>query len=263
MTSTTERRARCTPPLILALLAGGLLTAAHAGAPQPIPQAERLRAELEKTHPNTRFTEILPSPVSGLYEVWMDDNIAYVFAQDPRYFLFGHLFDTAQMTDLTASRLTQRIGMDAAPGPVGFDQLPFEDAIRTVHGNGKRRLAVFSDPACPYCRQIEAEFAGIGDITIHTFLVPFKGDALPVSIWCAADRAAAWRNLMLKDDRTLLAPNACPNPVARNLQTARKLSISGTPTLIWADGSRTEGFIGRAEIEARLDATTAVKGTPK
>ena len=263
MTSTTERRTRRAAPILLALLAGGWLAAGHASAPQPIAQTERLRAELERMHPNTRFTEILASPIGGLYEVWMDDNVAYVFAQVPRYFFFGHLFDTARMTDLTAPKIKARMSAAGAPSPVAFAQLPFGDAIRTVRGNGKRSLAVFSDPACPYCRQLEAELDGIDNVTIHTFLVPFKGEALPVSIWCAADRAAAWRDFMLRDDETLLAADACPNPVARNVETARALGISGTPTLFWADGSRAEGFIGRAVIEARLDAATAAKETPE
>jgi thiol:disulfide interchange protein DsbC len=262
MTSTTEHRTRRAAPILLALLAGGWLASAHADAPRkPIPQTERLRAELERMHPNTRFTEILASPIDGFYEVWMDENIAYVWARAPRYFLFGHVFDTLTMTDLTVLGIAARMSAARTPGPIVFAQLPFGDAIRTVRGNGKRPLAVFSDPACPYCRQLEAELASIDDVTIHTFLVPFKGEALPASIWCAADRAAAWRGFMLEDDQTRLASDACPNPVMRNLETARELAISGTPTLIWADGSRTEGFMGRAAIEARLDA--AARGTPK
>ncbi|MDR0701485.1 MAG: DsbC family protein [Azoarcus sp.] len=253
MTSTTERWQK--PFIILALLAGGI-SAAHAAAKQPVPQTQRLRAALEKAHPGTRFTDIQPSPIAGLYEVWMDGNIAYVFAQAPRYFLFGHIFDVGKMTDLTAARLAERFDaakLESGPGPIAFEQLPLKDALKTVRGNGKRHLAVFSDPACPYCRQIETELAGLDDVTIFTFIVPFKGDARPLSIWCAEDRAAAWNEFMLRgDERHLATGEPCPNPIARNLELARTLAIPGTPTLIWADGSRTEGVIDQAAIEARL-----------
>jgi thiol:disulfide interchange protein DsbC len=269
MTSTTKWRHK--PLILLALLAGGI-PAAHAAEKPPIPQAERLRAALEnahlkrlratleEAHPGTRFTDIQPSPVAGLYEVWMDGNIAYVPRQAPHYFIFGHIFDTAKMTDLTAARLAERFGGASTkngPDSIVFEQLPFEDAIKTVRGTGKRHLAVFSDPACPYCRQLETELATLDDVTIFTFIVPFKGEARPISIWCAGNRVAAWRDFMLRGEKRRLATGKpCPHPITRNLELARTLALLGTPTLIWADGSRTEGFIDRTSIEARLAQTS-------
>jgi thiol:disulfide interchange protein DsbC len=209
---------------------------------------ERLRA----LYPATRFGPAQPTAWPGVYEVAMGANLAYVDATG-RYFLFGHLYDMPAQRDLTAARKD-------ALARVDFASLPLADAITEVRGKGTRRLAIFSDPDCPYCRRLEAELRGLDDVTVHTFLMPLAAlhpaaRAKAVAVWCARDRAAAWKALMLRDTPP---PSAdCPHPVDRNVALGERLGIQGTPTLVAGDGRTLAGMASRDQIELWLSRSSA------
>lgn len=239
-----------------------------AAASPPTGDEARLLAALQKAHPGTHFTGVSRTPIPELYEAWMGPNMALVSKKNLRYLVFGRVFDTKTMTDLTAPKLAQAERLQRATAAtesrenapaIPIVQLPLTDAIKTMRGNGERAMVVFSDPACPYCKRLEPELAKLDNVTIHTFLVPFQGNALPAAIWCATDRQAAWHRYMTQGDQSLLAlssspqsTSACAHPLERNLALAQRLKVRGTPTILFADGNRIDGYVDAAEIEARL-----------
>jgi thiol:disulfide interchange protein DsbC len=245
MTTSSLRQALC-----LGLLGAALALPAAAETAAPTPSA--IAARLQSLYPATRFGAVDTTPWPGVFEVVMGANLAYVDATG-EYFLFGHLFDMKSQRDLTAERKDALARID-------FATLPLADALREVRGSGRRTLAVFSDPDCPYCRKLEAESESLSDVTLYTFLMPIaslhpeaRGKA--IAVWCAQDRIAAWHALMRREET--LPPQDCPHPVDRNVALAERLGISGTPTLVAADGRMLAGAASKAQIEAWLARATA------
>lgn len=224
-------------------------TAATAADPSLQAVAARFRA----MYPNTRITEIRASGIDGLYEVAMGQNTAYTDATG-HYFVFGHLFDMQAQVDLTAQREREQQNNRRVEYPSAL----LGNAIKTVKGNGSRQLVVFSDPNCPYCKKLEQELAKVDNVTIYTFLYPILGDdskTLSIATWCAGDRAQAWSNLMLNQKRPSLL--SCTTPISDNTVLGSRLGVTGTPTLIAADGRILPGAAPAGKISEWLDAGMA------
>ena len=206
-----------------------------------------LGSRLQALYPSTRFGAVNPTPWPGVFEVVMGTNLAYV-DQSGQYFLFGHLYDMKAQRDLTAEHKDTLSRID-------FDSLPLSDAMKEIRGNGARVLAIFSDPDCPYCQQLEADLRDLSNVTIYTFLMPLVSlhpgaHTKAVSVWCAKDSIAAWHATMWRGES--ISPADCPNPVDRNVTLGERLGINGTPTLVAADGRMLPGAASKDQIEAWL-----------
>lgn len=209
-----------------------------------------VRAAAKKLAPDVRVTSVRATPVIGINEVVLEGEQGpmLVYINDKGTYAFaGELIDVNKERSLTDERIEELTR-------VKFDSLPLDKAIKTVKGNGKRRLVVFSDADCPYCRKLEKELVAVNDVTIYTFLYPIAHPAAnqkSKQIWCAADRAQAWSDYML--NKTLPANNGdCPNPMEATLALGKKLRVSGTPTLIFANGKRAPGYVPADRIEKLL-----------
>jgi thiol:disulfide interchange protein DsbC len=194
-----------------------------------------------------KIEEITPTPLTGIYELRLSTNEIYYSDAAGNFLIQGSLIDTKSKRNLTEER-------EAKLSAVDFNALPLKDAITLVSGNGKRKLAVFEDPNCGYCKRFERDLAKVDNVTVYMFLLPVLGpNSVEKSrnVWCAKDPAAAWVNLMQKDIPT---PNAQCNTAAieRNLEFARKYKITGTPTLVAQDGTRVPGALNSTQIEKLL-----------
>jgi thiol:disulfide interchange protein DsbC len=189
--------------------------------------------------------QVNKSPIPGLYEVVTGDHIFYT-DETAQYLIDGQLFDLKARSNVTEARSRQLFAID-------FDQLPLDLALKKVKGNGKRKLAYFTDPNCGYCRKLEHELQNVSDVTLYLFLYPmFDGSAEKVqAVWCSKDRIKAWDDLMLKGVQP--AAGKCDVPSAQVRQLGAKLKVNGTPALIFANGTINPGYMPAAALNKALD----------
>ncbi|HXZ48373.1 MAG TPA: DsbC family protein [Usitatibacter sp.] len=207
---------------------------------------ESIKAELHKKLPEAHVQSVRKTPYGNLYEVVSDGEIFYT--DDRASFIsLGPIVDLNTKENVTETRLRQVNAVD-------FKALPFADAIKIVRGNGSRKIALFEDPNCGYCKRFERDFQGVTDITAYVFLYPIlAADSYTKSkaIWCAPDPAKAWIDTMVHD-RLPAKDGTCSTPLDKNVAFGQEKRIHGTPTLIFEDGQRLPGAISMAELEKRF-----------
>ena len=194
-----------------------------------------------------KIDEVSKTPMNGLFEIRVNDSDIFYTDAEGSFLIQGVLIDTKSKRNLTEER-TEKLNA------VAFDSLPLKDAFAVVRGNGKRKMAVFEDPNCGYCKRFERDLQKVNDVTVYMFLYPVLGaDSVDKtkSIWCAKDRAKTWLDVMVRD---MPVPKAACDTTAidRTLEFGRKHKITGTPTIFFADGSRVPGAITTAQIEKFL-----------
>ena len=231
--------------LLLAACTLGAVMAASAG------EAE-IRKNLPARVPQfPAIDEVTKSPIPGIYEVRVNGFQIYYTDEQGNYLLQGNLIDVKARRNLTEERVEKL-------SEVAFDQLPVKDAIKIVRGNGKRKLAVFEDPNCGYCKHFEKEMKTVDNVTVFLFLYPVLGPDSNVKsrdIWCSKDKAKTWADWMDTGARPTTAASSCDvTALQRNVEFGRKYNITGTPTLIFTDGTRTPGAIPAAQVEKQLAA---------
>jgi thiol:disulfide interchange protein DsbC len=215
-----------------------------------------VRKAFEARFPGSKVASVSKTPLPGIYEIVADDNqLAYV-DEKAEYLVLGEIIDLKSRRNLTREKVDQLMA-------IRFDSLPLQNAIKFVKGDGKRVLAVFSDVDCPFCKRLEPELAKLDNVTIYVFPYPIaslhpNAGQKSKQIWCSKDRAQAWQDFMLKGKQPAKAAD-CKNPVDENVAFGQKLGISGTPTLVFANGRRVPGYIQADKIEALLKETGKAK----
>lgn len=204
----------------------------------------------ERLPPSIKIDEVRPTGIAGLWELRIGNELRYTDATG-QYLIEGEILDLKARRNLTQDRLNKINAID-------FASLPLKDAIVWKKGSGKRRIAVFADPNCGFCKRFERTLQDVKDITVYTFVVPILGGDSPdksKAAWCAKDPTQAWRDWML-DGKPLPKPAAdCDDgAIARNSALTRKFHIGGTPSIVFEDGSRAPGALSAEQLEQRLAA---------
>jgi len=246
--ATVPQRACMRPLRMLAVLALVLLACAR---PAAADEAAVLKRVQEK-FPQSLVEKVFTTPYPGLYEVLMDQKLFYTDEQ-VSYILVGNLIDVKSSQNLTQQRLRRLNAID-------WKSLPLDLAIRKVKGDGSRRLAVFSDPMCPHCINQEKELAKITNVTVYTFLYPIERlhrgtTARSRAVWCSADRAKAWDDLVLNGVEPKAKP--CADPLKKIEDVGTKLKVSVTPTLVFGDGTVVTGGLLAPQLEKLLRETAS------
>ena len=209
-------------------------------------EASAIKDLLQKNYPQIgKIEKVNKSNILGLYEVVTSDQLFYI-DEKMQYIINGSIYDLKTMRNLTEERSHQLFAID-------FNGLPFELAVKKVKGNGQRKMAYLTDPNCGYCKKLESELKNMDNVTLYLFMYPiFPGsDEKVKAVWCSKDQIKAWDNLMLNNVRP--PAGTCDTPSAKVLALGKKLNVTGTPMLIFADGSRVPGYLPVAELENMLN----------
>jgi thiol:disulfide interchange protein DsbC len=218
----------------------------------------QIRRALEPKLGGARIEGVAPAPVSGLWEVRVrsEKGGVRVLYADPTgtYVIDGSIYELSTNRDLTEER-TRKLNA------IKFESLPLEQAVKVQRGDGRRVLAMFSDPYCPYCVQFERTLQQVNDITVYVFMYPVirpQNAEHSKAVWCAPDRAKAWLELAIHH-RPPALPASCDNPVEKNLRLGQSLGVNSTPTLILANGERVSAGLSAKDLAEVLDEVARSK----
>lgn len=237
------------------LIAVAALVTLACAAQFAVAQEAVIRKNIAERLPDfPKIDEVNKTPIPGLYELRIGTDVLYSDEQG-NYVIEGSLIDTRSRTNLTQAREDKLNAID-------FASLPLKDAVVWKQGNGARRIAVFADPNCGYCKRFEHELQQVKNVTVYTFLIPILGGDSPeksANIWCAKDSTRTWREWMLEGKTPPRNMGSCETPMTRNLALSRKYKINATPAIIFEDGSRNPGMVSAQDLEKRLASNPATR----
>jgi len=223
-----------------------LALAAAIAFPALAQQEEKVKAALKKNVPEAPVDSVRKINYGGLYEVILGGEIYYT-DETGNFIITGSLIDLKTKQNVTEARLR-------VVNAIKWSDLPLDQAIKITRGNGSRKVAIFEDPNCGYCKRFERDLLGVTDITVYVLLYPILSpDSIEKSkaVWCAADRGKMWLDHMTRD-AAISGDTKCDTPIEKNLALGREKKVQGTPTIVFENGDRVPGAITREDFEKKL-----------
>ena len=234
--------------LVKLVLAASLAISGLMTAGVTIANPDLVKKEVEKKFPEVKIERVTKTIYGGLYEIFAGSEILYT-DEKVTFLVLGNLIDAQTRSNITEARMQKLTA-------IKFDDLPLEQAIKLVRGNGSRRMAIFADPNCGYCKRFEQDVNQLENVTAYIFTYPILSpDSMTKSksIWCSPDRLKAWQDQMLRGQAPTAA-GTCESPVDKLVALGQRLRINGTPTTFFENGERISGAIPREQIDAKLIA---------
>jgi thiol:disulfide interchange protein DsbC len=211
----------------------------------------------DKLRANGAVENVQKAPFADLYEVVVrtPDGLA-IYYVDSRatVIIAGKVFDAKTGRNLTEER-------ERKLNAVKWETLPLQWAITMARGSGRRKIAILSDPNCPYCKRFEEDLAKLDDITVH--ILPYaiirpESVQQAKAVWCSSDRAKAWNDLMFR--RIEPRPERdCDTPVEKLVQFGRSIGATATPTWFLESGERFSGALPLEQARRLLDQASPAK----
>lgn len=182
---------------------------------------------------------------ADLYEVASEGNVIYV-DKNIKHVFAGSVYDIEKKINLTKESIKKA-------QLINFDELPIKNSVQTIGKPGEKRIVVFADPNCKFCKKLEKDLAELKGVKILTFIYPILSeDSANISrdIWCSASPSDAWREWMLAGKKP--KSSDCSSPNEANLLLGRKLHVNATPVMFFEDGDRISGAVPVEKIKEKL-----------
>lgn len=240
--------------LFAALAVSALLGFAPPAAAQ-VPDEVIRKALAQRLTPGTKIDAVRVSPVAGLFEVQIGTQLLYV-NEAATYLIQGNLVNLESGRNVTQERSEALFAeLEKVVMPVLWSPDALQDAVKLVKGNGARKVVVFEDPYCGYCKKLRQSFAEMNDITVYTFMVaalsPDSGNKAR-DLWCSADRTKAYDDWMVRGKAPVSAEKTCTDPVKRVADLAKRLGVGPVPHVVFSDGTKNLGYLASADLGKRL-----------
>jgi len=214
-----------------------------------------IRARLQQLDPNIPIQSIDAEALDGFYAVTLASGEVLYMSEDQQFIMSGTLYQVSSqgLVNLTENRL-KSIRLEAMKDVKDEDMV-----IYPAEGERKVRLLVFTDTDCPYCRKLHDEVPELNEMGIEVAYLAFprSGPGTPTAqkmeaIWCQEgdERLAAMDRAKSGDENAL---QSCENAVNDQFMLGQRVGVTGTPALIFEDGSLVPGYVPAARLKQMLN----------